>query len=182
MSIALRRPNRPARPVHPARPVLRPPPAPPAVRPARRRRALSMIAASHYDPISLRSYPTLQARQLAALLLVSDDSSCDAAQPVSCHTCDEPKHGHALTEGGEGAPAAGAGTAAVAARAEAAEGAAEAEAAAGGEGGEGGEGAAAEAGATSAGRPRRFSAGAARRSIVHRVAHAMGGKARNDAR
>ena len=178
MSIALRRPNRPARPV------LRPPPAPPAVRPARRRRALSMIAASHYDPISLRSYPTLQARQLAALLLVSDDSSCDAAQPVSCHTCDEPKHGHALTEGGEGAPAAGAGTAAVAARAEAeaAEGAAEAEAAAGGEGGEGGEGAAAEAGATSAGRPRRFSAGAARRSIVHRVAHAMGGKARNDAR
>ena len=140
-----------------------------------------MIAAYHYDHISLRSYPTLQARQLAALLLVSDDSSCDAAQPVSCHTCDEPKHGHALTEGGEGAPASGAGTAAVAARAEAeaAEGAAEAEATAGGEGGEG---AAAEADATSAGRPRRFSAGAARRSIVQRVAHAMGGKARNDAR
>ena len=48
-------------------------------------------------------------------------------------------------------------------------------------GGEGGDGAEAEAAAASAGRSRRFSAGAARRAIVHRVAHAMGGKARNDA-
>jgi hypothetical protein len=125
----------------------------------------------------------MQAHQLAALLVSDADSSCDAGQPVSCHTkegCDEPKDGHTPTAGGGGAPAAGAGSAAVAARAEAA--AAEVEAAAGGEGGEGGEGAAAEAVAASAGRSRRFSAGAARRSIVHRVAHVMGGRARNDAR
>jgi len=137
------------------------------------------------------------ARQLAALLVSDAASSCNAAQPVSCHTCEAgeppkepPKEGgHAPTEAaGDDAPAAGAGLAAVAARAEAVRSrsavmalaelsspdtpAAEAPSA-GGEGGEGGEGAAAEAG-----RSRRFSAGAARRSIVNRVAHVMGGKAR----
>ena len=107
----------------------------------------------------------MQARQLALLLVSAEDASCDAGQPVSCQ-CDEPKNEHALTEAGEGERAGGAATGALAARAvaEAAEGAAEAAAA-----------------AASAGRSRRFSAGAARRAIAHRVAHAMGGKARNDA-
>ena len=125
----------------------------------------------------------MQARQLALLLVAAEDASCDAGQPVSCQ-CDEPKNEHALTdeltEAGEGERAGGAATGALAARAvaEAAEGAAAAAAAAGGEGGDGAE---AEAAAASAGRSRRFSAGAARRAIAHRVAHAMGGKARNDA-
>ena len=128
----------------------------------------------------------MQARQLALLLVSAEDASCDAGQPVSCQ-CDEPKNEHALTEelteAGEGERAGGAATGALAARAvaEAAEGAAEAAAAAGGEGGDGGDGAEAEAADASAGRSRRFSAGAARRAIAHRVAHAMGGKARNDA-
>lgn len=122
----------------------------------------------------------MQARQLALLLVSAEDASCDAGQPVSCQ-CDEPKNEHALTEAGEGERAGGAATAALAARAvaEAADGAAEAAAAPAG--GEGGDGAEAEAAAASAGRSRRFSAGAARRAIVHRVAHAMGGKARNEA-
>ena len=125
----------------------------------------------------------MQARQLALLLVAAEDASCDAGQPVSCQ-CDEPKNEHALTdeltEAGEGERAGGAATGALAARAvaEAAEGAAAAAAAAGGEGGDGAE---AEAAAASAGRSRRFSAGAARRAIADRVAHAMGGKARNDA-
>ena len=124
-----------------------------------------MIASHYYDPISLRPYPTVQARQLALLLVSAEDANCDAGQPVSCQ-CDEPKNEHALTEAGEGERAGGAATGALAARAvaEAAEGAAEAAAA-----------------AASAGRSRRFSAGAARRAIADRVAHAMGGKARNDA-
>ena len=121
----------------------------------------------------------MQARQLALLLVSAEDANCDAGQPVSCQ-CDEPKNEHALTEAGEGERAGGAATGALAARAvaEAAEGAAAAAAAAGGEGGDGAE---AEAAAASAGRSRRFSAGAARRAIADRVAHAMGGKARNDA-
>ena len=122
----------------------------------------------------------MQARQLALLLVSAEDANCDAGQPVSCQ-CDEPKDEHALTEAGKGERAGEATTRALAARAvaEAEEGAAAAAAAAGGEGGDGAE---AEAAAASAGRSRRFSAGAARRAIANRVAHAMGGKARNDAR